>query len=185
MLVAVGGLSGTGKSVQARMIAPLLAPLPGAVVLRSDVLRKQVFGVDETDRLPAAAYQAEVSGRVYQMLEQRAGQILSQGHSVVVDAVFAREDERAATEAVAQKMNVSFNGIFLTTDLATRQRRIGQRTADASDATAKIAEFQENYDIGRLGWATIDASGTPEQTLEQCRRKISMAGQPQLPSPGR
>jgi aminoglycoside phosphotransferase family enzyme/predicted kinase len=185
MLVAVGGLSGTGKSVQARMIAPLLAPLPGAVVLRSDVLRKHLFGVDETDHLPAAAYRPEVSGRVYQMLEQRAGQILSQGHSVVVDAVFARKDERAATEAVAQKLNVSFNGIFLTTDLATRQRRIGHRTADASEATAKIAEFQENYDIGRLGWATIDASGTPEQTLEQCRHGISMSGQPKLPSPGR
>jgi aminoglycoside phosphotransferase family enzyme/predicted kinase len=185
MLVAVGGLSGTGKSVQARMIAPLLAPLPGAVVLRSDVLRKRLFGVDETDRLPAAAYQPEVSGRVYHMLEQRAGQILAQGHSVVVDAVFAREDERAATEAVAQELNVSFSGIFLTTDLATRQRRIGHRTADASDATAKIAEFQENYDIGRLGWATIDASGTPEQIFEQCRLRISMSGHPKPPSPAR
>jgi predicted kinase len=185
MLVAVGGLSGTGKSVQARMIAPLLAPLPGAVVLRSDVLRKQLFGVDETDRLPAAAYQPEVSGRVYHMLEQRAGQILSQGHSVVVDAVFARADERAATKAAAQELNVSFKGIFLTTDLATRQRRIGHRTADASDATAKIAEFQENYDIGPLGWATIDASGTPEQTFERCRLRISMSGRPKLPGPAR
>ena len=66
MLVAVGGLSGTGKSVLARMLAPLLAPLPGAVVLRSDALRKQLFGVEETDRLPAAAYQPEINGRVYQ-----------------------------------------------------------------------------------------------------------------------
>jgi predicted kinase len=185
MLVAVGGLSGTGKSVQARMIAPLPAPLPGAVVLRSDVLRKQLFGVNETDLLPAAAYQPEVGRRIYRMLEQRAGQILSQGHSVVIDAVFGREDERAATEAVAQQLNVAFNGIFLTTDLATRQRRIGQRTADASDATAKIAEFQEQYDIGRLGWATIDASGTPEQTLEHCRLRILMSEHPKLPSSAR
>ena len=172
MLVAVGGLSGTGKSVQARMIAPLLAPLPGAVVLRSDVLRKQLFGTNETDRLPAAAYQPEVSRQIYHMIEQRAGQILSQGHSVVVDAVFAREDERAATEAVAQGLNIPFIGFFLMTNLATRQRRIGHRTADASDATAKIAEFQENYDIGPLGWATIDASGTPEQTFDQCTLRI-------------
>jgi uncharacterized protein len=169
LLVAVGGLSGTGKSVQARMIAPLLAPMPGAVVLRSDVLRKQLFGINETDRLPAAAYQPDVSRQIYHMLEQRAGQILSQGHSVVIDAVFAREDERAAAEAVAQGLNIPFIGFFLVTDLATRQRRIGHRAADASDATAKIAEFQENYDIGRLGWATIDASGTPEHTFDQCR----------------
>jgi len=180
MLVAVGGLSGTGKSVQARMIAPLLAPLPGAVVLRSDAIRKRLLGVDETDRLPAAAYQPEVSGRVYHMLEQRARQILSQGHSVVIDAVFADAAERAAAEAVAQELRVSFSGMFLMTDLATRQRRIGHRTADASDATAKTAELQENYDIGRLGWATIDASGTPEQSFEQCRLRIMM---PECPKP--
>jgi len=185
MLVAVGGLSGTGKSVQARMVAPHFAPLPGAVVLRSDVLRKQLFGVNETDRLPAAAYQPEVSSRIYRMLEQRAGQILSLGHSVVIDAVFAREGERAAIEAIAQELNVSFNGLFLMTDLATRQRRIGRRTADASDATAKIAEFQENCDIGRLGWASIDASGTPEQTLERCRLRISMPGHPKPPNSAR
>jgi predicted kinase len=167
------------------MIAPLLAPLPGAIVLRSDVVRKQLFGVNETDRLPAAAYQPEVGRRIYRMLEQRAGQILSQGYSVLIDAVFAREDERAATEAVAQTSNASFHGLFLTTDLATRQRRIGQRTADASDATAKIAAFQENYDIGRLGWATIDASGTPEQTLEQCRLRIPMSEHPKPSSPAR
>jgi predicted kinase len=75
--------------------------------------------------------------------------------------------------------------LFLTTDLATRQRRIGQRAADASDATAKIAEFQENYDIGRLGWATIDTSGTPAQTLDQCRLRISMPQYPQPPSSAR
>jgi predicted kinase len=179
-LVAVGGLSGTGKSVQARMMAPLLAPLPGAVVLRSDVTRKQMFGLNETDRLPAAAYQPEVGQHIYRMLGQRAGQILSQGHSVVIDAVFAREDERAATEALARDSNVSFHGFFLTTDLATRQRRIAQRAADASDATGRVAEVQETYDIGRVGWATIDASGTPEHTFEQCKLRISMSGQPKV-----
>jgi hypothetical protein len=181
MLVAVGGLSGTGKSVQARLIAPLLAPLPGAVVLRSDVMRKQLFGVNETDKLPAAAYQPEVSQEIYRRIEQRAGGILSQGHSVVVDAVFAREDERTTTEAVARGLNVPFNGLFLTTDLTTRQRRIGHRTADASDATVTIAGSQEGYDIGRLTWATIDASGTPGQTFELCRQRISMSGQSKPP----
>ena len=61
VLVAVGGLSGTGKSVLARALAPSLPPQPGAVVLRSDVLRKQLFKVNETDRLPESAYGAEIS----------------------------------------------------------------------------------------------------------------------------
>src|SRR5258705_11973006 len=58
-LVAVGGLSGTGKSVLARALAPGVAPLPGAVVLRTDILRKQRFQVAETDKLPASAYRPE------------------------------------------------------------------------------------------------------------------------------
>ena len=53
VLVAIGGLSGTGKSALARALAPFLAPEPGAVVVRSDVERKILFGVDETERLSA------------------------------------------------------------------------------------------------------------------------------------
>ena len=64
-LVAIGGLSGTGKSVLARGLAGLIAPPPGAVVIRSDVVRKRLFGVGEAARLPEAAYQADTTGRVY------------------------------------------------------------------------------------------------------------------------
>ena len=65
-LVAVGGLSGTGKSVLARALAPSVMPLPGAVVLRRDVLRKQLFKVKETDRLPESAYRPEMTGQIYE-----------------------------------------------------------------------------------------------------------------------
>ena len=44
--------------------------------------------------------------------------------------------------------------------------RVGQRQGDASDATPEVARLQEEYDIGTVDWANIDASGTPEQTLE-------------------
>ncbi len=172
-LVAVGGLSGTGKSVLARAIAPLVMPQPGAVVLRSDVLRKQQFGINETERLPESAYQPEMTATIYQLLVQRALLVLSQGHSVVVDAVFAREDERAAIQGIARKLNIRFVGLFLQTDLATRVSRVGRRQRDASDATPEIAGQQEQYDIGAIDWHIIDASGTPEQTRERCQARIA------------
>ena len=56
VMVAVGGLSGTGKSVLARALAPTLAPPPGAVVIRSDVERKALFGKGELEPLPQEAY---------------------------------------------------------------------------------------------------------------------------------
>ena len=173
VLVAVGGLSGTGKSVLARALAPSLLPQPGAVVLRSDVLRKQLFNVGETDRLPESAYGAEISEQIYEILVQRTVRVLSQGHSVVVDAVFAREEERNAIRDAAHRLNARFSGLFLVTDLATRQRRVGRREKDASDATPEIAGLQENYNIGPIDWAVIDASGTPEQSLNQCKSRIA------------
>lgn len=169
MLLAVGGLSGTGKSVLARALAPSVMPLPGAVVLRTDVLRKQLFKVNETDRLPESGYRPEITGQVYETLARRAVRALSQGHSVVADAVFAHEAERAAIRDAARKLNVRFAGLFLVTDLATRLSRVGHREKDASDATPEIAGLQEKYNIGAVDWAVIDASGTPEQTLKQCQ----------------
>ena len=172
-LIAVGGLSGTGKSVMARALAPLVAPQPGAVVLRSDILRKQLFQVKDTDRLPSSAYQADVTERVYRELAQRARRVLAQGHSAIVDAVFAREPERDAIAALARECHVPLSGLFLVADLATRQARIGRRHGDASDATQEVAAQQEHYNIGNVGWSIIDASGTPEQSLERCRAEIA------------
>jgi aminoglycoside phosphotransferase family enzyme/predicted kinase len=172
-LIAIGGLSGTGKSVLARALAPEVMPLPGAVTLRSDVLRKQHFQADEIERLPATAYEPRITAQIYDTLVQRASRILAQGQSVVVDAVFALESERAAIRDAARRMNVRFAGLVLQTDLATRQNRVGRRESDASDATPEVAGLQEEYDLGAVDWAIIDASGTPELTLRRSRIQIA------------
>lgn len=176
-LIAVGGLSGTGKTVLAQALAPDIAPAPGAVVLRSDVVRKQIHGVEDTRRLPPSAYTPERAALVYDTLAQLARRVLAQGYSAVIDGVFAREDERDAIAALARERNVALHGLFLVADLATRQIRIGDRRGDASDATQEVAALQERYNIGHVDWVTIDASGTPEQTLTNSRDAIAESKQ--------
>jgi predicted kinase len=171
-LIAVGGLSGTGKSVLARALAPELAPAPGAVVLRSDILRKRMFDCAETDKLPQEAYAPEVTQKLYGLLIDTARRAIAAGHSAVVDAVFARQDERDALVHLAQASKVRFNGLFLTADLTTRIKRVGGRVADASDADEAVARRQEQYDLGSLDWTEIDASGTPGTTLARVRAAI-------------
>ncbi|MEW6639601.1 MAG: AAA family ATPase [Pseudomonadota bacterium] len=174
-LVAIGGLSGTGKSHLAQDLAAMIGRAPGAVLLRSDVVRKQLFGVDELAPLPEDAYQPSVTARVYHDLAARARSALAAGYAVVVDAVYARSSERAAIAETAHALNVPFHGLFLTVDLATRMQRIGQRRNDASDATPQIARMQESYDLGAIDWPTIDASGTPDDTLMHSVRTLAGA----------
>jgi aminoglycoside phosphotransferase family enzyme/predicted kinase len=169
-LVAVGGLSGTGKSVLARALAPELPPAPGAVVLRSDVERKARFGFGENEHLPKEAYGLEVSAAVYADLAGKARRVMAAGHSAIVDAVYARPHERAAIAAAG----APFCGLFLTADLQTRRARVTARTADASDADAAVARVQEDYDLGEFdpAWTCIDASGTPEDTLARVKAAL-------------
>src|SRR5829696_8187223 len=174
LLVAIGGLSGTGKSVLARALAPSLAPAPGAVVLRTDIERKALFGKEEAEPLPREAYEPAVTARVYDAIAGKARRTIAAGHSAVVDAVFAKLQERIAVEQAAAALGVPFHGLFLESALATRVARVGSRDRDASDADAAIARAQESYDLGDLTWSRIDASGTPEQTL--ARAKAVMKG---------
>jgi hypothetical protein len=168
-LIATGGLSGTGKSVLARILAPHIAPPPGALLLRSDVERKAMFEIGETDKLPAEGYASEVTKRVYASLAEKARRTLAAGHSAIVDAVFARPEERATISGLAKSENLDFTGIFLTADLETRVARVGKRVNDASDAGAEVARKQEEYDLGQMDWNEVDASGTPERTLANAR----------------
>jgi aminoglycoside phosphotransferase family enzyme/predicted kinase len=171
-LVAVGGLSGTGKSVLARALSPDVPPAPGAVHLRSDVERKVLFGAAETERLPAEAYSAQAGARVYEALYDKARRIIAAGHSVIVDAVFARAEERTKLAAIAAAAGVRFDGLFLVADLPTRLARVGSRRDDASDAEANVVAQQQYYELGEIDWTEVDASGTPDDTLASARAAI-------------
>src|SRR5262249_53537267 len=151
-LVAIGGLSGTGKSTLARALAPTLAPAPGAVVLRTDVERKAMFHVGETDRLPPTAYAADATRRVYSALADKARRAIAAGHAAIIDGVFAQHDERAKAAAAARASHVDLHGLFLTANTDERVARIAARTHDASDADATVAREQDSYDLGRLEW---------------------------------
>lgn len=172
MLIAVGGLSGTGKSLLARNLAPDVQPAPGALVLRSDVERKLLLNVAENERLPEGAYHADVNARVYKILCEKAARIVRAGHSAIVDAVFARADERNAIAAVARASRAAFNGLFLVAELKTRLARVGTRIRDASDADAAVARSQETFDLGPIEWTKIDASESANDTLTRARAAL-------------
>lgn len=177
-LVAIGGLSGTGKSTVARAVAPRLGALPGALVLRSDVIRKRLAGVPPEARLPAGHYAPEWTERVYAELIRAAETALRGGHSVIADAVSGSAEHRAALEAAAARAGARFAGIWLEAPLAVREARIGGRAADASDADIAVARGQSEPAAASLGWRRIDAGGPRDATVARLAEALAAAGAP-------
>ena len=109
--------------------------VPGALHLRSDIVRKRLAGVAPEERLPVEAYDKGSSRRVYETLFREAHAALKAGQVVVLDAVFARPDERAEAEALARDTQVRFDGLWLDADAL---KASAARKGDASDATAQV-----------------------------------------------
>jgi aminoglycoside phosphotransferase family enzyme/predicted kinase len=156
VLLAVGGLSGSGKSTVASLVAPHLGPAPGARVLNSDRIRKRLHRVRPNERLPMAAYQPQVSEKLYRTLN--AGDIVATGYAVVADAVFDRPAERQAIEGVAAAAGVPFRGVWLDAPTAVLLPRLEARHNDPSDATAEVLLSQMKRDCGEITWQRFDAS---------------------------
>jgi len=171
-LIAIGGLSGSGKSAVARAIAPHIGAFPGAVHVRSDVERKRLFGASPLERLPGHAYAPEVTREVYAMCRKRALMALEGGQAAIVDAVQARPEERAALESLAAEMGVPFSGLWLEAPAELLRDRVAARVGDASDATAEIVDIQLGYEIGPQSFEVIDARGSVDDVAASCLERI-------------
>jgi uncharacterized protein len=170
-LIAIGGLSGSGKST----LAAALAARIGARALRSDVLRKRLFGVDPETRLPASAYAPEVSHRTYEALRQKATSSLAAGYSVIIDTVALKPDERRSFAAVAEAASVPFSGLWLVAPATTMETRLRARRHAASDASPEVLAQQLQQDTGPIDWASIDAGSGPETCLAAARRVLALS----------
>lgn len=171
-VIAIGGFSGTGKSTLAVSLAPSVGAVPGAVVIRTDEVRKQLCGVPPLERLGPEGYSPEISQRVYTTATERAGATIQAGHSAIVDAVFARPDDRQAVERVAVDLSVPFVGIWLEAPEAMLVARTERRRHDPSDADADVVRLQHRQPIGEMTWHRVEASTSPGIVTEQASRIV-------------
>jgi uncharacterized protein len=158
-LIAIGGLSGSGKSTVALALAPQFGPVPGARVLRTDMIRKHLFGVAPETRLPESAYDLASNRQVYDALYRTAGECLAAGYGVIADAAFLDPRERKAIAAVAERAKLPFAGLWLDVPRRVLEERLGARKDDASDADRRVLEFQFGRDLGPLDWHRVAAAG--------------------------
>jgi aminoglycoside phosphotransferase family enzyme/predicted kinase len=172
-LIAIGGFSGSGKSTLAYAAAPAIGAAPGALVIRSDEVRKQLCGVSGLTRLGPSGYTADMTRRVYETALQRAATLLQSGHSVIIDAVFARASDRDAIEAVAAAAGVPFAGLWLDASDQVLIDRTRRRRADPSDADPAVVRAQLAAGAGEVHWHRIAASSPREDVLQHATSIIA------------
>lgn len=160
VLVAVGGLSGSGKSTFSRAIAPSLGASPGAVILRTDEVRKRLLNLSPTETATPETYAPAALALTYDELFANARTLLAAGCAVVLDASFIDPGMRARAETLAREAGVAFRPGWLDAPPEVLEARVAGRAADASDATVAILREQLSRDPGLMTWPRVDA-GAP------------------------
>jgi predicted kinase len=171
-LVAIGGISGTGKSTLARRLAPRIAPLAGAIVIRSDVVRKRLSGARPETRLPLAAYSPRMDRKVLVRMAYDARVALRAGATVVLDATFLDPQARACAAANARASGVRFDGIWLELPAEEAMARVSARADDASDATAAVVKRQAEHGVRPPDWHPLPVGRPLEEIVAEAENAL-------------
>lgn len=145
-LFIMHGLSGSGKSWLSERLAPLL----GAVRIRSDVERKRLDGTASMSGVGGAGfdeglYAPPMNHRTYAHLLECAESCLEGGMNTIVDAAFLRMDDRRLFRDLAARQGVELIILSCEADSTTLAERLRQRTGagvDPSDAGLDVLEHQ-------------------------------------------
>lgn len=154
-VMAIGGLSGAGKSYWSRKLAPHLDEHFGAVIIRSDEVRKNLFDCAYEDALPEAAYSSEVSQKVLEEMCLRADLCVKAGIGVVFDATFIALSWQEKVRDFAFERGLGFCGLFLECDDTVRLDQLKRRQNDVSDASETIARQQQQPEKLSKNWHFI------------------------------
>ncbi|MEZ4481165.1 MAG: AAA family ATPase [Dehalococcoidia bacterium] len=132
-LVLTMGLTGTGKST----VAGLLAGLLGAKVISADETRKRLSGRGEHEHpasgLDSGLYSAEMNTRVYSALLDAAAESLAPGRSVILDATYQRAADRRAARDLAESQGALFTEVLCETPEPVIKERLRQRAQGSGD----------------------------------------------------
>lgn len=166
LLIACGGLSGSGKSHVAREIAPLLTKPYGAIVIRDDIVRKQLQGVSFDTVLDVSYYTLQEQ-RVYREMYRQAKRALMMGQTVVLDALFYNSRERKNAEKLSKYCGCPFLGIWMDAPMNVRLRRIQSRLENPSDVKTERDVIQQLKDVrtGRITWPVVSTDKEREEAV--------------------
>lgn len=165
--MAVGGLSGSGKS----FLAKLLSERFGYRWIRSDVIRKELAGIPLEKSAKAlfgkGIYTEEMTRRVYGEMIRRAKEHLKRGEKVVLDATFLKRWQR---ELLKELGEVLF--LWLEAPEEVVKERL-KRRRDVSDADFSVYLEQKRRVEEPEGAVRLRTDRPPEELLKEVEALLS------------
>lgn len=172
VLLITAGLIASGKST----IASLLARRYGLYLLRSDVVRKKLAGISPRERrfeqYDKGIYSPGFTRMTYDHMVEEAGNLLEEGHSVIIDASFMEAVVRERAVQVADSVGAGFRVLECRADYAVLLERLARRMerGDISDGRPEILQYQKEVfepvrGIPEAMHVVLDTSKTLEEML--------------------
>lgn len=168
------GLTGTGKSAAAALLAGLL----GAQVVSADETRKRLAGLGEhehpADGLDTGLYSDEMNRRVYAALLAAANESLMLGRSVVADATFQRAADRTTARDLARMHGAVFSQFLCEAPEPVVKERLHVRAQGAGDRWSDAGWDVYEAQRARFEWPRAEEmAGTQRITTDRSRVEIA------------
>lgn len=149
-LIVFYGLPGTGKS----LMASRTRNWSNAVHIRSDLIRRVLAGLSLDEHHYASfgkdLYSPEMSRRVYETLKGKARTYLAQNQSLIIDATYGRQKERAELKETGEKLEAEVHFIRCEASDEKVKGWIEQRKESdkQSDATWEIyTKMKDKFEL--------------------------------------
>ncbi|MEO0254803.1 MAG: AAA family ATPase [candidate division WOR-3 bacterium] len=146
-IIAVSGFTGAGKSFVANVISKKI----DCVVLRSDVIRKEISGINLNQHVyedfEKGIYSKEMTEKVYNEMFKRTKRYLRESKNVILDASFLDKNKRDKLREVSKELNVKLLILWVETPPDLIKERLSKRKGDVSDGRWEIyLKQKEKYE---------------------------------------
>jgi predicted kinase len=175
------GRIASGKSTLARALSAEL----GWKVYSSDYLRKKLAGFPLYKRRGAAArkrlYSAAMTKQTYDRLLTTAETELRKGHSVILDATFARRTQRELLALRFGKRGMTWRLLEAQANNAAVKQRLRAREAKPDEVSdARLEDFdmltrlyEPPTELSARQCAKVTSSGPLDQTVTKALRSLA------------
>lgn len=176
VLIAIGGLVGTGKTTLAQALLPLL---PGAVLIDADLERKKLFGVGAYDALPEDAYSPENIGLFIEHMKDVQRAALAQHSIVLSTGTWLTARARQGVADICDDAGAQHMGLWLDAKLGTLFNRLHLRGQGKSfsDADATVLERMTSRPVDAPAqdprWRTINADQPIEKVVVEALQALN------------